>query len=217
MDFSYRLGTTGWWWRFAPLNCSSMSYLCTWWCSLIIITCHCVPHLYISITLWFLHCFLFILPLFPTAIGTPAANLMGLLTNALSPNRFGGTWELLTFNCSKSLSKIPRKSLSKWYFLSFEVLFNWKDGFKEYLHSRLLPSVENFSSFMMSTSSPPLQSCKPQSLRSHCPWTYPRCWSRRLEKKRASPAATFWNPVMAEILPHPTQTWLLKLGNGNRI
>lgn len=77
---------------------------------------------------------------------------MGLLTGAHSPNsrawgemklhvvlRSGGAWELLIFYCSKSLSKIPRKSFSQCHFLSFEVLFKWKDGFKSIQQVSPLP------------------------------------------------------------------------------
>lgn len=35
MKFSCRFWRTGWWWRFALLNCSPMFYLGTWWCPLI--------------------------------------------------------------------------------------------------------------------------------------------------------------------------------------
>lgn len=53
--------------------------------------------------------------------------------------RSGGAWELLIFYCSKSLNKILRKSFSQCHFLSFEVLFKWKDGFKSIQQVSPLP------------------------------------------------------------------------------
>lgn len=38
--------------------------------------------------------------------------------------------EVLIFNCSEILSKTPESPYLNATFLSYEELFNWKDGFK---------------------------------------------------------------------------------------
>lgn len=79
----------------------------------------------------------------------------------------------------------------------------------EHILSRFLPSVENVSNSMMNASCHPLQSWRPPSLSSPCPWTYPRCWSSGPEKKRAFPLAMLGD-VTAESAPNPNPDWIFK-------
>lgn len=82
----------------------------------------------------------------------------------------------------------------------------------EHILSRFLPSVENVSNSMMNASSHPLQSWRPLSLSSPCPWTYPRCWSSGPEKKQAFPLAMLGD-VTAESVLNPNSDWTSKAGS----
>lgn len=82
----------------------------------------------------------------------------------------------------------------------------------EHILSRFLPSVENVSNSMMNASSHPLQSWRPLSLSSPCPWTYPRCWSSGPEKKQAFPLAMLGD-VTAESALNPNSDWTSKAGS----